>query len=209
MGSDRIAARVLRDKGKYIFSGGILPFQIEASQTLLKIIKNSSTGLEEILKEIGEKQQLDREQLKTIKADSEILKESTPAFTSIWLIDNLERLQSPMPTLVNRDGDEIMFIQTRFPILEENADEIAKHLDTDNDWEREDPNENRWIWLTALDAGTTSKAADLEDEELIIAAFLELKNTVLTMETNSTERNDQATQKLQVLLDDLIGPPLS
>jgi hypothetical protein len=34
-------------------------------------------------------------------------------------MDTLERLQQPLPELVNRDGETLVFCETRFPFLAE------------------------------------------------------------------------------------------
>jgi hypothetical protein len=41
--------------------------------------------------------------------------------------------------LVNRDGEVLLFTETRFPFLAEQLEEIAQRLDTAPEWEHDNP----------------------------------------------------------------------
>ena len=210
---DRIAARVLNTNGQRTFSGGILPFPHEASQDLLTLLTKM-------------RKQFDKKHLRKGKKgaktnlpssenpDYSFLRDACPSFTSTWLIHVLEQSQKPLPEIVNRDGDSLVFSETRLPFLPERADEIAKRLDAAADWEREGPQKDAWIWLPEPNAihekprGGMAFDTSLEGQRPI-SGTLEMKPGVLTLLTNSLERAECGTGVLQGLLHNLIGPALS
>lgn len=210
---DRIAARVLNTNGQRTFSGGILPFPHEASQDLL-------TLLTKLRKQFDKKHlRKGKKGAKTNLPSSEnpdysFLRDACPSFTSTWLIHVLEQLQKPLPEIVNRDGDSLVFSETRFPFLPERADEIAKRLNAAADWERDSLQTDAWIWLA--EPSTNAKRSrdglafntSLEGQRPI-SGTLELKSGVLTLLTNSLELAERGTDILEELLHNLIGPALS
>jgi hypothetical protein len=104
---DRIAARVLEVNRKTVFSGGILPYHRETSQSLLKVLAKSRKQFEKDLARL-----VDKESLARLRAsedmDERFLQDACPAFTRLWLLHALERLHEPLPELVNRDGEALV-----------------------------------------------------------------------------------------------------
>jgi len=210
---DRLAARVLTMNGKHIFSGGILPFPREASQSLLRVLSESRKQFNKKLsRAAGNKAAA--EMLSSENLDELFLQDACPAFTSIWLAHTLKSLREPLPEMVNRDGEALVFTETRFPFLAEQLEEIAEHLDAAPDWERDNPDEHIWIWLREADAVTDKPqggmAIDtLHDGQHPISGTLELKPGVLMLTTNSMERAQHGQDVLEALLHGLIAPALS
>ena len=210
---DRIAARVLNTNGKRTFSGGILPFPHEASQDLLSLLRKLQ---KQFIKKHSRKA---NKGAKTNPPSSEnsdysFLKDACPAFTSTWLVYVLERLQKPLPEIVNRDGDSLVFSETRFPFVPERADEIAERLDAATDWERDSLQEDAWIWFSEPVTKAENSRADMTfhaslEGQRPINGTLELKPGVLILLTNSMEQAEFCTDVLQGLLQNLIGPALS
>jgi hypothetical protein len=141
------------------------------------------------------------------------LRDACPSFTSVWLIHTLERLHAPLPELTNRDGEALMFTETRFPFLAENLEDIAKRLDTAAEWERDSPHAQTWIWLPEPDANVETPQRGLALEtfrggQRPIGGTLELTTGVLTLTSNSMERATRGNDTLEALLHGLIGPGL-
>ena len=210
---DRLAARVLNMNGQHIFSGGILPFPREASQSLLRVLTESRKQFnKELSRAAGKKAAakiLSSENLHKL-----FLRDAGPAFTSIWLLHTLESLHEPLPEMVNRDGEALIFTETRFPFLVEQLEDIAQRLDAAPDWERDNPDEYTWIWLPKPDAVADKPqggiAIDtLRDGQHPISGTLELKPGVLMLTTNSMERAQHGQDVLETLLHGLVGPALS
>lgn len=210
---DRIAARVLNVNGKHVFSGGILPFRHEAAQRLLETLVKSRKEFNKRLSRTAGKEAA-AEISSSIDLDELFLRGACTAFTSIWLIYTLRRLRQPLPELMNRDGEVLVFAETRFPFLAEQLDEIAGRLDAAPEWERETPDASTWIWLP--DPGDARRKPEsglafdsLRGGQRPIYGTLDLEPGVLTLTTNSMERTERAKHVLETLLHGLIGPALS
>lgn len=210
---DRIAARVLESHGGHQFSGGILPFPQEASLKLLKVLGNSRKRFDKELARVA-----DKETAAKVAAaedlDDLFLRDAAPAFTTLWLTHTLESLHAPLPEMVNRDGEPLLFTETRFAFLAEQFDAIARRLDAAPEWERDHPDEHTWVWFPETPAGDSKPqrgmALDtLQDGQRPISGNLELKPGVLTLSTNSMERAERGKTALEALLHGLIGPALS
>lgn len=210
---DRIAARALKSNDKYIFSGGILPFPQEAAQNLLRVLDNSRRRLKKQLNRLAGKEAtakaLPREVL-----DEQLLQGSCPTFISVWLMYTLGQLRTPLPEMVNRDGEALLFTETHFPFQAEQRAEILQRLDADSEWERNNPDEHVWTWLLEPDeVGDKPKRGisieTFQDGPRPISGTLELKSEALILTTNSVERAEQGKDSLAALLHQLIGPPLS
>ena len=209
---DRIAARVLMMNGEQVFSGGILPFHREAAQSLLRVLSESQKQFKKEFSRAAGKEAMAR--ISSDNLNERFLQDACPAFTSIWLVHTLERLHEPTPEMVNRDGEALIFTETRFPFLAEQPEEIAQRLDAAPEWERDIPDEYAWIWLPEPDAVTDKPqggmAIDtLHDGQHPISGTLELKPGVLTLTTNSMERAQRGQGILETLLHGLVGPALS
>ncbi len=90
---DRLAARVLNVNEKTIFSGGILPFPQEVSQSLLRVLTKSRKQFNKELSRAAGKEATAK-MLSSENLDELFLQDAGPAFTAIWLTHTLERLQA-------------------------------------------------------------------------------------------------------------------
>ena len=113
---DKIAARVLNTHSKPVFSGGILPFPQEAAQSLLTVLTKARQKFNKELSRLVDKETTAK-MSPAENLDVSFLHNACPAFTSIWLMDTLKRLREPLPELFNRDGETLVFTETRFPFL--------------------------------------------------------------------------------------------
>jgi hypothetical protein len=210
---DRLAARVLNMNGQHVFSGGILPFPREAAQNLLRVLTESRKQFNKELSRVAGKEAMTK-MLSSEDLDELFLQDACPAFTSTWLVHTLERLHEPLPEMVNRDGEALIFTETRFPFLAEQLEEIARRLDAAADWERDNLDEHTWIWLPEPDAVADKKQGGmafdtLRDGQHPINGTLEAKPGVLTLTTNSVARSQRGQAVLEALLHGLVGPALS
>jgi len=99
---DRIAARIVPRGEARILAGGVLPFSLEASSTLL-------AGILEIAEKQGSRAEL--------PLDDETLRGAAPLFTSAWLFDVLPRaMGKAQPVIHNSDDEEVVFHEVRFPL---------------------------------------------------------------------------------------------
>ena len=210
---DRIAARVLKSNGQHVFAGGILPFSQEAAQYLLKVLTESRDEFDIERSRVTDKESVPRT-LSSKDRDNRFLQGACPLFTSVWLIHTLEQHHAPSPEITNRDGDALMFTETRFPFLAENLEVIAERLDATAEWERDDPHTYTWIWLPEPDANCKEPQhglalETLRDGQRPLIGTLELTPGVLMLATNSMERATKGKDVLEALLHGLIGAGLS
>jgi hypothetical protein len=209
---DQLAARVLKLNGRHIFSGGILPFPRDSAQSLLKVLSDAQQQFEMNLSAVANKES--RDKLASAQSPDLFLQNSCPAFTSIWLMHTLERLQKPLPEVINRDGEALVFTETRFPFLAEQSGNIVERLDDAPEWERDHPDKNSWVWLSEQEAIGDKPQHGLAFETLQggerqINGALELKAGVLSLSANSVARARRGQEMLETLLQGLVGPALS
>lgn len=210
---DRIAARVLNTNGKRAFSGGILPFPHKASQELLSVLTKSRKQFRRKhsrIADTGSKANPPSPE----SQDDVFLRDACPTFTAVWLAHILEQIQAPLPEIVNRDGASLVFCETRFRFLPENAQKIAARLDAAAEWGRDGPQTDTWIWLPEPSTNAERPRDGLAfnaslDGQRPISGTLELTPGTLTLFTNSTERAKSGTDVLQDLLHNLVDPALS
>lgn len=210
---DRIAARVLKSDGKYIFSGGILPFPQDAARSLLRVLNESRKKLTKALSRVAGKEAMNKA-LPPEAIDKQLLQEACPAFIQIWLMHTLERLRAPLPEMVNRDGEALVFTESHFAFNENDRNAIIERLAAASEWERDPAGEPVWTWLPK-DQGTGKlperglSIQSFYDGQLPISGTLELKPKTLTFAANSRERTERGKESLMALLHDLVGPPLT
>lgn len=211
---DRLAARVLNTNGKHTFTGGILPYPQEAGQSLLRVLTRSQKQFDRELSRVADKKAV----AKALAAENRdpFLRDAAPAFTSIWIMHTLECLHAPLPEMVNRDGDALIFTETRFPFLAEQLEKIAECLDAAPEWERDNPDKYFWTWFQEQEVVKADKKPQhgisietFQDGQRPTSGTLELKSKALTFCTNSMERAEQGKDVLETLLHGLIGPALS
>jgi len=210
---DRLAARVLKTDSKRVFSGGILRFPAELAQSLLKVLTESRKQFDKELT-----RRVDKKTAASITAEIDqttlFLRESATAFTSLWLMHVITKLRAPLPEIVNRDGEAVVFAETRFPFLAEHLDAISVRMDAAPGWEREQPGEPGWVWFAEQDTGKRKPQHGLkfetwQDGQRSISGTLKTEPGVLILSTNSVERSRRGQAELEKRLHGLIGPALS
>ena len=128
---DRIAARVLRVGSQTIIAGGVLPFDHDPSEDLLKMLRNTEKRALKQRHKLAELIGCESDDPRVTEALSgtEILRLAAPAFTTIWLNDILDRVVNPqIPEIQNTDGDELMFCTVHFPFAQGTTDAERKPL---------------------------------------------------------------------------------
>ena len=218
---DRIAVRVLPISSKTMIGGAILPFTIEASETLLKILR--STG-ERAAKEGHKLASLvggDPDDPRITKALSDtvvLLQVGAPAVTAVWLNDILEhRLNPRQPDVRNSDGDELVFCTLHFPFADAVLpDDIRSVLNERPELSCE--GERFWNWIAigeeAKQAKNKAKSGRLQiltttgDDDTLILGNLEMKDRTLLVSVNSRERAERAQTLFGDVLGARVGPPL-
>jgi hypothetical protein len=193
---DRIGTRILPGSGKPMFSGAVLPFSHDASEALLSILLNTENTAREAISKLDAEADLTDALNAAIEED--FMEYTVPAFSGVWLTEVIKQLEAPLPEILNRDGESLMFAETQFKFDKKNRKEIITLLDEADDWTRDNKKDPNWAWLPEGKEGPQT-----------IHGFLEARSNALWLSTNSTSRYEKGSAALEKLLGDLIGPPLT
>ncbi len=219
---DRIAVRVLPMGPKTVIAGAILPFTIEASQTVLKILRSTAKRVTKEQHKFAVLAGADHDDLRIAKAfsDTVVLQVGAPAVTTVWLNDILEhRLNRRQPGVRNSSGDELVFCTLHFPFADAvSPDDIRSVLNERPELCRESGTVWNWIAVgeeAASEQKRRPKAGRLQiltttgDDGTLILGNLEIKERTLLVSVNSKERAKQARRLFGDALGARIGPPLT
>jgi len=209
---DRIAARIVAQGPKTILSGGLLAFTLEGSQSLFAQMQDRYAHIIRGGRRTGPS-------LATLEGwagTDEELQRAAPLFTKVWLFDVLPRaLGSTQPTLLNSDGDEIVFHTVTFPLTPNAArEEIVRRLGEHHPLRQETP--TFWNWIDPAsprtarsnDARAMTWNITMEDGSVVLGN-IELKEHTISLSVTSAARAERGKAMLSARLTDLIGPPLT
>ena len=207
---DRIAARIVPNGDRLVLGGGLLVFTREGSELL-------DAGLREGL---GRMKRL-RRPPRGRRADTtrwagtdDDLRRAAPLFTTAWLLDAIPRAVRPArPTLLNSEGDEVVFHEVTFPLSPMvSPEKVARRLDTLPQLRGETA--TFWNWLGQ--AAPVRPAAEGEnavvwnitmDDGSVVLGTIELEQRTLVLGVNSARRADRGRALLQHALGGLVGAP--
>jgi hypothetical protein len=203
---DRIAARIVPLRSKYVMSGGVLPFDHEVADKCLSVLRG---GLEKAHKrsaaDLGE-----------LSSDNEMLPYAAYLFTSVWLADLLDGILHPrMPELRNSDGDELLFTTVRYPLAPgATADAVravlgrvaALHQNASTSWDWIDKAGCRkpGSEATAPGQSITTFTTDAINGSTILGN-VQLKEDALVLSVNSRARAERAQAMLAPVLAGLVS----
>jgi len=196
---DRIGVRIVFVGGKHLLSGGVLPFNIKAADTLIATLRRAEGK---------------RDPRAILALDDDKLRALPALFSTTWLLDVLPLAmgRTPEPALHNSDGDEILFHRLRFPFARGATHAlVAERLDTLAALQRETT--HCWIWLgekPVLEAKSGSGAVvwglTMLDGTPVLGN-VELKGRALILEVTSAKRAMRATSLVTDTLAGLVGAP--
>ena len=220
---DRLAMRIIEVRGKTIIGGGLLPFEHPLAEKLIgmfagakqRIAENTPAffaelGLDAGYPEIGRL-------ITSATDDTELLRVSAPLFSTLFLVDLLDRVLDPkLPQLTNSDGEAIEFIVLVYRLKSGVPQErIRAALDQASELDAASP--IFWNWLAPKDAGPKQKPrrkgkalgyTSTMDDGSIVLGTIELKAKTVEMHVNSEGRAERGRAMISALLDGLVGAPL-
>src|ERR1700730_9832160 len=125
---DRIVARVVQVGSHAQISGAVLPYQRDASESVLKLFRNVAKRTDKERRKLANQVGGDVNHPAIVDAFSQnaMLRAATPAITTLWLIDIIDRaVDPPVPDIRNPEGDELLFCAVHFPLAADaTADDI-------------------------------------------------------------------------------------
>ena len=192
---DRVAARIVPVGPRTVMGGGLLRFDHDAADALLKALG---------------------EMFGSGPPDQDALSGLASVFTGAWLADRLKSILDPSrPKLTNTDGHDILFTTARYPLQAgARVAAVRSMLDRSPDLLRETA--SFWNWIG--EASPMSRAqARSEPGGLTIGSWgpdgstvlgsVELRRRSLVLSVNSAERAARGQALLAPLLEGLVGAP--
>ena len=220
---DRLAMRIVEVRGKIVLGGGLLPFEHELSEKMIdaiagtkkQIAKNTPAFFEELSLDMSDPEV--NRLITSVTSESEILRLSAPLFSTLFLVDLLDRVLDPkLPQLTNNDGEEMEFIALVYRLLDGVMPEkIRAALDQAPDLDAASP--TFWNWLAPKDAAPKQRTArkgkalgfmSTMGDGSIVLGTIELKARTLELHVNSESRAERGSRMIEALLDGLVDAPL-
>jgi uncharacterized protein (DUF2384 family) len=218
---DRIAVRVLPLGPKTVIAGAILPFTIDASEQLLKILRSTRNRAAKEQHTLAALVCCDPDDARIATALSEtvVLQVAAPAVTTVWLNEILDRhFNPPQLDVRNSSGDELAFCTLHFPFGDAvSPDDIRSALNQRPELSAE--SDTFWNWIetgkaTASEQKHKSKQGRLQlltttgGDGSLVLGNLEIKERTLVVSVNSKERAKRARALFSDALGVRVGPPL-
>lgn len=215
---DRIAARVVQVRSKTVIAGGVLSFDRDSSENVLKVLNKTAKRAErerpKVARLVG--CEVDDPRVSEALSTTEILRLAAPVFTIVWLTDVLDRVARPRSFAIqNSDGDELQFCTAHFRFAEGVTEgEIRSALNGLADLRQENATFWNWISTGNSSAGKRSKQDGVKtfvttlDDGCVVLGNIELKQRTLVLSTNSKARAETGHALLSAKLGDLVREPL-
>jgi hypothetical protein len=217
---DRIVARVIQVGSHAQISGAVLPYQRDASESVLKLLRNVAKRTDKERRKLANQVGCDANHPAIVDGFSQnaTLRAAAPAITTLWLIDIVDRtVDPPVPDIRNTEGEELLFCSLHFPLVAEaTADDVRLALGRCPALRQESM--TFWNWFAPRQPAEalpsqkrTSQshtfATTLDDGSLVLGA-MELKGNTLILSVNSQGRANRGRALLSGLLSGLVGEPL-
>ncbi|WP_230532370.1 hypothetical protein [Microvirga roseola] len=219
---DKIGARIVEVSSKNVLAGGLLPFSPSGANLLMEELTAEMKRSRREFRKLTKEAQLPR----TSREDSQIadllfLATAAPIFTTIWLEDVLASALNPsLPTILNSDGNEVVFCRVRFPLRSKAAvGQLRERLSALPDLQQE--NEGFWNWLAPTEPAQANSSGKrtkpkkqgqtlqvVLDSGAMVLGTLELTDKALFLETNSRERAERGQAMIAAAAGALVGTPL-
>jgi hypothetical protein len=201
---DRIATRVLQIGPQMVISGAVLPYDREASEKVLKLLRNVAKRTDKKRQKLADLIRRDVDDPSIVNGFSQpaLLRAAAPAITTVWLIDIIDRATvSQIPEVRNAEGDELLFCTLHYPFAEGTAaDDLRLALSRCPQLRQE--NATFWNWTgpqrSAKALGAQKRplksqtfTTTLDDRSLVLGN-VELKDKALILSVNSQARANLA-----------------
>lgn len=217
---DRIAARVVQVGTRTQITGAVLPYDRDASETLLKLLRNISKQAAKEKRKLADLADRDVNDLTVANTFSQtaLLRALAPTITTVWLTDIINRAADPqIPEVRNVEGDILLFCTVNYPFAT-GTTTAAIRLALGQSSELRQENATFWNWFKPRTPAKTlgvqkprsksqSFITTLEDGSLVLGG-VELRDKALVLSVNSRERSDRGRELLSKTLGGLVGQPL-
>jgi hypothetical protein len=217
---DRIATRVVQIGPHMHISGAVLPYDREASEKVLKLLRNVAKRTDKAKQKLADLVGRDVNDPAIVNGFSQtaLLRAAAPTITTVWLIDIIDRATAPqIPQVRNAEGDELLFCTLHYPFADgAEADDIRLALSRFPEFRQE--NATFWNWIgppRSAKAFVAQKqprksqtfTTTLHDGSLVLGT-VELNDKALILSVNSQARAERGRALLSEVLHGLLAQPL-
>jgi hypothetical protein len=214
---DRIATRVVEVGSQMRISGAVLPYDRDASEKVLKLLRNVAKRTDKEQRKLADLVHRDVNHPAIVNAFSQtaLLRAAAPAITTVWLIDIIDRATAPeIPEVRNAEGDELLFCTVHYPFADgAGPDDIRLALNRCPELRQE--NATFWNWIGPRRSAKTLSAQKRSlkfqtflDDNALVFGSVELKDKGLILSVNSQARSERGRALLSEVLDGLVVQPL-
>jgi hypothetical protein len=216
---DRIATRVVQIGPQMHISGAVLPYDRDASERVLKLLRNIAKRIDKERQKLADLVPRDVNDPAIVNGFSPtaLLRAAAPTITTVWLIDIIDRATVPqIPEVRNAEGDELLFCTLHYPFAEgAAADDLRLALSRCP--ELRQASATFWNWTGPQRSAKTLGAqkqplksqtftTTLDDGSVL--GNVELKDNALILSVNSQARAERGRVLLSEVLDGLLAQPL-
>jgi hypothetical protein len=216
---DRIATRVVQIGPQMHISGAVLPYDRDASERVLKLLRNIGKRIAKERQKLAGLVRRDVNDPAIVNGFSPtaLLRAAAPTITTVWLIDIIDRATVPqIPEVRNAEGDELLFCTLHYPFAEgAAADDLRLALSRCP--ELRQASATFWNWTGPQPSAKTLGAqkqplksqtftTTLDDGSVL--GNVELKDNALILSVNSQARAERGRVLLSEVLDGLLAQPL-
>jgi hypothetical protein len=217
---DRIAARVVQVGSQTQISGAVLPYDRDASEKVLTLLRNIAKRTEKEKQKLAGLvgREVNDRAIVSAFSQTAMLRAAAPTITTVWLIDIIDRAVDPQILEVcNTEGDELLFCTVHYPFAAgTTVDDIRLALGRCPELRQE--NATFWNWIgprkptkafgmQKQPPKSQTFITTLDDGSLVLGG-VELKDKALILSTNSRARSDLGRALLSEMLGTLLGQPL-
>jgi hypothetical protein len=217
---DRIATRVVQMGSQMHISGAVLPYGREASEKVLKLLRNIAKRSDKEKQKLADLVRRDVNDLAIVNAFSqtELLRAAAPTITTVWLIDIIDRATIPeIPEVRNAEGDELLFCTVHYPFAAGvTANDIQLALSRCS--ELRPANATFWNWIEPKPLARalggqkqppkSQMFSTIMDDGALVLGNVELKDQALILSVNSQTRAERGRALLREVLHGLVVQPL-
>jgi hypothetical protein len=215
---DRIAARVAPIGSQMHISGAVLPYDRDASEKVLKLLRNVAKRTDKEQQKLADLVRRDVNDPAIVNAFSQtaFLRAAAPTITTVWLIDIIDRAAAPqIPDVRNTEGDALLFCTVHYPFASGvAADDIRLVLNRCPELRPANATFWNWVGPEAKDLVVQKQplksqtfTTTLDDGSLVLGN-VELKDQALILSVNCQARAERGRVLLSETLDGLVVQPL-
>jgi hypothetical protein len=216
---DRIATRVVQIGPQMHISGAVLPYDRDASERVLKLLRNIGKRIAKERQKLADLVRRDVNDPAIVNGFSPtaLLRAAAPTITTVWLIDIIDRATVPqIPEVRNAEGDELLFCTLHYPFAEgAAADDLRLALSRCPElrqasatfWNWTGPQRAKTLGAQKQPLKSQTFTTTLDDGSLVLGT-VELKDKALILSVNSQARAERGRVLLSETLDGLVAQPL-